>query len=95
MISDRIRQLVDEQDGGNVSAAARRLDCPQRTLAKVYSGETKNPRADLLQAVVKFYLVDPGWLLTGVESGTWATGEARTKQQAIHILKQLLESLED
>jgi len=95
MISERIRHLIDEEDGGNVSAAARRLGCPQRTLAKIYAGETSNPGSDLLQLIVERYPVDPAWLLTGVESREWAERETRSRQQAVKLLEQLLASLKD
>ena len=95
MISERIRHLIDTEDQGNVSAAARRLGCPQRTLAKVYSGETRNPGADLLQAIVERYPVDPAWLLTGVESREWTEREERIRQQAVKLLMRMLESLEE
>ena len=62
-----------------MTAAAKRLGCSQRGLAKIYAGQTQHPRADLLAAIVESYEVDPGWLLTGKTSESWAKDRIRAE----------------
>jgi len=87
-IARRIRQLIDQHEDGNVTAAAKRLGCSQRGLAKIYAGQTQHPRADLLAAIVEAYEVDPGWLLTGKESRLWA--EDRIRAEAAREARRLV-----
>ena len=91
-ISNRIREVLDREESGNVAAAARKLGYSQRGLAKIYHGETQNPRADLLEAVVRVYEVDPEWLLTG-KHPNGAISEAAVRREAVKLLRQLLDRL--
>ena len=92
-IATRIAYLIDHHEGGNVAAAARRLGMSQRGLAKVYRGETKHPRAPLLQALVKEYGADPAWLLTGVPAGEVSTARPPVREGEVRLPEELLNAL--
>ena len=92
-IAARITQLIDRKEGGNVAAAARRLGVSQRGLSKVYSGETRHPRADLLQALVREYGADPAWLLTGVPAGEWPPSVESDEDLSVRLPEELLNAL--
>jgi transcriptional regulator with XRE-family HTH domain len=92
-VAARIAHLIDQREGGNVAAAARRLGVSQRGLAKVYAGETKHPRADLLEALVKEYEADPAWLLTGITSREWSESGRLSADSGTQLPDELLDAL--
>ena len=92
-IAIRIAQLIDQEESGNVAAAARRLGVSQRGLAKVYGGQTRHPRADLLQALVREYGTDPAWLLTGVAVGEWPESGQSGEDDGVQLPDELLNAL--
>lgn len=94
-VSQRIREILDRYDDGNVTAAARRLGVSPRGLAKVYNGQTVAPRVDLLLVIAREYPVDPTWLLTGHGSPEWAHSDERVKQEAERLLLEVLERLRE
>jgi hypothetical protein len=69
-LTDRIQQLIRARHEGNVLAAARFIGIPQRTLAAIYSGQVKSPRAAVLERISAAY---PGvtldWLVRGIGEG--------------------------
>jgi hypothetical protein len=81
-IAERIRTLIARQDGGDVTAAARRLE---RSIADVYLPERVISSGDeaaaieFLSDVARSYEVDVVWLITGATSrNQWVvTSEAR------------------
>jgi transcriptional regulator with XRE-family HTH domain len=64
-LSDRVSYLIADSFGGSVRAAAGGIGVPQRTLANIASGDTSNPRADVLQAIADGFHTTTDWLLTG------------------------------
>jgi transcriptional regulator with XRE-family HTH domain len=92
-IAARIAHLIDQREGGNVAAAARRLGVSQRGLAKVYAGETRHPRADLLQALVREYGADPAWLLTGIPAEEWPESSQLSAASGVRLPDELLDAL--
>jgi transcriptional regulator with XRE-family HTH domain len=59
----------------SVNAAAKAIGIPQRTLARIVTGEMPNPRAEVLRRIAAFYDVSVDWLLTGKGKGPgeWTT----------------------
>jgi hypothetical protein len=101
-LAARIRQIIDKYDHGNVSQAARRLapfvagGVSQRGLTKVYNGETTDPHASLVQAVLLAYPgEDPRWVLTGEEEPVEERIERRARVHAHAMLSAMLEGLAD
>ena len=76
-----------------MAAAARRLGFSPSTLKKICSGETVNPRSDLLAAVVRVYRADPAWLLLGSTPGESEGGDRRVRAEAIALLEAILRDL--
>lgn len=68
-LAERVTYLVDLYHGGSVNAAAWYLGIPQRTLARVASGETQRPGIDVLQTLALGFDVTVGWLLLGEGKG--------------------------
>ena len=69
-IAWRIRQLIARHDGGDVSAAARRLGVPIRRvvrLERVLESRDSHAAQELLCDVVLRYQANAAWLLTGAE----------------------------
>ena len=90
----RLRHLVDTYDGRNVTAAARRLGIPQRTLAKVYAGSTAEPRLKLIQALVAQYpMVDARWIVLGETASSVRRFDAAARARAIALLREMLSEL--
>ena len=92
-IGQRMRTVIERYEAGNVSAAARKLGQSPRGLSKVLSGETTYPRADLLQALVRAYPVDPAWLLTGTPSSEWTVAEEKVTAEAERLITAVLDEL--
>lgn len=99
-LATRIRQIIDKYDHGNVSQAARRLapfvagGVSQRGLTKVYNGETTDPHASLVQAILLAYPgEDPRWVLTGEEEPVEERIERRARVHAHALLSAMLEEL--
>jgi transcriptional regulator with XRE-family HTH domain len=90
-IGARIAEVIDRREQGNVSAAARLLGVSQTGLAKIYRGETSDPRADLLVRICEAYSVDPSWLLLG-ESRAEVTQRV-AKADAQHLAVRILEAV--
>jgi len=70
-VAHRIRTLIAREDGGDVTAAARRLGLPVRVLCQVeraLSDDAPHPPFELLAAVAVGYGADACWLLTGLPS---------------------------
>lgn len=68
-IAARVRGLVERVHGGSVNAAAKDAAVPQRTLARLVSGEVESPRADVLQKLASYYGASLEWLMTGDGDG--------------------------
>lgn len=68
-IAKRIRRLIAQKDGGDVTRAAHRLALPVSALCQLERilGEDEQS-AKLLASVIHRYGVDASWLLTGQES---------------------------
>lgn len=68
-IATRIRGLVAGQDHGDLSATARRLHVDEVAFRITVDELAPHPTLDTIVAVVRFYGVDPTWLLTGEYDG--------------------------
>ena len=64
-LGDRVSALLGERYGGNVNRAARYMSLPQRTLARIASGATSNPHADVVERIAAHFFVSTTWLLSG------------------------------
>jgi len=90
-IDARIAEVIDRREQGNVSAAARRLGVSQTGLAKIYRGETSDPRVDLLVRMCEVYSVDPSWLLLGESKAEVAQRVVTADAQ--HLAGRILEAV--
>lgn len=64
--AERLKGLIEDQDDGDVAAAARRLELEDAQLVAILYGPPQRPGMRLFRAVVREYVADPGWLLTGL-----------------------------
>ena len=69
MLSERVQEIVGLFWDGNAKAAAKQLGIPQNTLYRIVSGETPNPRANVLATIAKFAGTTVEYLLTGEGQG--------------------------
>ncbi|MGI9076092.1 MAG: hypothetical protein ACR2G6_02040 [Gemmatimonadaceae bacterium] len=67
-ISSRVKEIVDVHHHGSVTAAARAMRIPQRTLARIVTGKSQIP-ADAIPRIAMLYSLSLDWLLTGEGSG--------------------------
>jgi hypothetical protein len=63
-VSDRVKALIEHNDGGDERAAARALGLDPDCLAGLLSGDWERFSLDALAALVRGYGVSPGWLLS-------------------------------
>jgi hypothetical protein len=98
----RVRLLIDTFDEGNVTAAARRIGCSQRGLAKVYNGETTQPGLLFLQLLIRAYVnrgrlrVDADWIITGrcrVDKERLAAAKSEFIEQVVEAVRDNLSKL--
>ena len=64
-----MQEIIDLYWMGNVKAAAKQLGIPQNNLYRIVSGETPNPRANVLAKIAKFAGSTVEYLLTGEGRG--------------------------
>lgn len=64
-LADRVRLVVDRYWGGSVNKAADAMGIPQQTLNRIVSGQTANPRGQLLARIAAVCQTSVEWLLTG------------------------------
>lgn len=69
LLHDRLRQLVDDHDGGNAREAARRVGMAPMTFADILNGLAKNPRRYTLEKIARAYGVSGDWLSSGEGRG--------------------------
>lgn len=72
-IATRVRTIIEENDPGDLAAAARRLGLSVidlRNLEEVLERRTAHGRAVLLASVVRAYRADACWLLTGLDASS-------------------------
>ena len=69
MLQKRVQEIVELYWAGNVKAAAKQLGIPHNTLYRIASGETPNPRANVLAKIAKFAGSTVEYLLTGEGRG--------------------------
>lgn len=68
-LAERIDLLIRDRHAGNVNAAAKVMDIPQRTLLDLVRGKATNPQAKTLQKIAGHHRVSTDWLLTGQGQG--------------------------
>lgn len=64
-MSERVKHLVQKFAQGNVKVVAQRIGVAQATLYRVWSGDVKNPRADMLIKLAAFFGTTADWILLG------------------------------
>jgi hypothetical protein len=68
----RVGDIIDLYWQGNVKAAAKQMEIAQNTLYRLVSGQTPNPRANVLAKIAKFSGTTVEYLLTGEGRGPQA-----------------------
>jgi hypothetical protein len=76
-IGARIDALVQQYDGGDRSAAARRLGIEPEHLAGLLSGDWRRFTLDALAALVHGYSISLNWLLAPGGRVAWPTHAPR------------------
>ena len=66
-VNDRLKMVIDETFGGNVSAFSRALNISQSTLKDIVGGKMNKPSYGVLEKIVgaKTLNISMEWLLTG------------------------------
>lgn len=65
-INERLRKLLNEEYGGNVSGFARSTGVPQPTLNNIVGNRMSKPSADSIASILNSNeLINARWLLTG------------------------------
>lgn len=75
-LGGRVRELIDEFHAGSLRKAARDLGIPVTTLFQVV-GDQRQPRAETLRTIARYYMVSADWLLTGEGLGPVYASDAR------------------
>lgn len=65
MLNRRVATIIDQYWDGNVKLAAKELVIPQNTLYRIASGETPNPRVQVLAKIARYCGTTVEWLLSG------------------------------
>lgn len=94
-IAGRIRMLIARQDHGDITVAAKRLECPIADIylpERVLSGD--EPHAlEFLTTVIRTYEADACWLVTGNLTTQPLSSEARVT--IVELLDELSDRLID
>jgi hypothetical protein len=97
-IAGRIRRLIAQQDHGDITIAARRLDrsiadmyCPERLI----SSADQPAALDFLAAVVQSYEADAVWLITGNNAMNTRTVTSEARGTIVEVLEGLSDRLLD
>ncbi|MFI5228991.1 MAG: hypothetical protein ACHQWU_07975 [Gemmatimonadales bacterium] len=64
-VAGRLRTLINNPERLEPGAAARRLGVSEVALRMSIDGESPRPTTEVLVAAIRYYGVDPSWLLTG------------------------------
>lgn len=64
-VAGRLRALIFNAEGLEPGAVARQLGVSEIALRMSVDEESPRPTAEVLVAAVRYYGVDPNWLLTG------------------------------
>lgn len=64
-VAGRLRALIANSEGLEPGAVARRLGISEVALRMSIDEESPRPTSEVLVAAVRYYGVDPNWLLTG------------------------------
>ena len=93
-LKDRVQQVIDRLCEGSVNRAARQLGIPQQTLQRIASGDTPNPRANVLAQIAKFAGTTVEYLLTGEGTGPQAVdGRGRPRSGGVARWLRIVASL--
>ena len=69
-VAARLRELIAAHDHAEPGLMARRLGVSEVALRISIDVESPRPTADVLVAAIRYYGVDPSWLLTGEYNAT-------------------------
>jgi hypothetical protein len=87
-LAARVRELIDQRDGGDVAQAARRIGTRECDLRSIVRGDSSHPSLAALSAIVRGYDVDTWWLISGeMDSGTRLPPERRVG--TLNLLSEL------
>lgn len=64
-LASRVQGLLQARFKGDLLSAAGALEVEAEELRRIVEDEAENPRLDVLSALVRFFGVDPCWLVTG------------------------------
>lgn len=87
-LAERVRELVQRHDRGDVALAARRIGTREVDLKAILDAESNRPSLATLSAIVRGYDVDTWWLISGEkEAGTTLPMERRVG--TLNLLSEL------
>jgi hypothetical protein len=87
-LAARVRDLIDRDDRGDISEAARRIGTRECDLRMIVAGESAHPSLAALSAIVRGYDVDTWWLISGErEAGSSLPPERRVG--TLNLLSEL------
>jgi hypothetical protein len=87
-LAARVRDLVDNNDQGDVAQAARRIGTRECDLRAILRGDSGHPSLAALSAIVRGYDVDTWWLISGeMEAGSSLPAERRVG--TLNLLSEL------
>lgn len=69
-VAARLRELIATHDHADPGLMARRLGVSEVALRISIDVDSPRPTADVLVAAIRYYGVDPNWLLTGEYNAT-------------------------
>ena len=64
-LAARVRELIDQFDGGDVPKASRRIGTRESDLRSILAAESNRPSLATLSSIVRGYDVDSWWLISG------------------------------
>ena len=87
-LAERVRDLVERRDAGDVTRAARRIGARESDLRAILAGESSRPSIAALSAIVRGYDVDTWWLIAGEAQPVEGLGAER-RVDALNLLSEL------
>jgi transcriptional regulator with XRE-family HTH domain len=88
-LSACLRRLIDASHGGSVNALAMDAGVPQRTLARLVSGQLGSPRVNFIASLADYYAVPLGSLLDGTAEVSVQRRRAIQRERVIRQIEKL------
>lgn len=86
VLADRVRELIDERDDGNIASAAKRTGLRYGTLYEVVTGRSINPSVETIQAIATAYGVSVDSLLGPEVKDSGRVADASPAEHIIRVL---------